>query len=177
MWHAIYSDSFCTMITANHMLHRNLHDAWVTHLAYAIKRPRISLVACVDSFRDKNTAGWLCCPARFGSFVAGSSEFSVFSGLVPGLLESCLLHCRVCTYLCPEAGQGPQRLPTIRSCVRAPWFVRSSCLASDDRARVSSDGWIRSRRLRWMDGYGKLAKVLVLTYRSGHRCERNAEYA
>jgi hypothetical protein len=36
------------------------------------------------------------CPARFGSFLTGSSEFFIFSGLVLGLLESCLLHCSTC---------------------------------------------------------------------------------
>jgi hypothetical protein len=39
------------------------------------------------------------CPARFGSFLTGSSEFFIFSGLVLGLLESCLLHCSTCTGL------------------------------------------------------------------------------
>jgi hypothetical protein len=39
------------------------------------------------------------CPARFGSFLTGSSEFFIFSGLVPGFLESCLLHCLTCTGL------------------------------------------------------------------------------
>jgi hypothetical protein len=38
--------------------------------------------------------------------------------------------------------------------VRAPWFVRSSCLASDDRATVSSEGWIDDDGCDgWMDGW------------------------
>jgi hypothetical protein len=40
------------------------------------------------------------CPARFGSFLTGSSEFSIFSSLVLiGFLESCLFHCLTCTEL------------------------------------------------------------------------------
>jgi hypothetical protein len=39
------------------------------------------------------------CLARFSTFLARSSEFSIFSGLVLGLLESCSLHCLTCTRL------------------------------------------------------------------------------
>jgi hypothetical protein len=37
------------------------------------------------------------CLARFSTFLARSSEFVIFSGLVLGLLESCSLHCLTCT--------------------------------------------------------------------------------
>jgi hypothetical protein len=36
------------------------------------------------------------CIARFSTFLARSSEFIIFSGLVLGLLESCSLHCLTC---------------------------------------------------------------------------------
>jgi hypothetical protein len=39
------------------------------------------------------------CLARFSTFLARSSEFSIFSGLVLGLLESCSLNCLTCTGL------------------------------------------------------------------------------
>jgi hypothetical protein len=39
------------------------------------------------------------CFARFSTFLARSSEFFIFSGLVLGLLESCSLHCLTCTGL------------------------------------------------------------------------------
>jgi hypothetical protein len=39
------------------------------------------------------------CLARFNSFLMGSSEFVIFSGLVLGLSESCLLHCLTCAEL------------------------------------------------------------------------------
>jgi hypothetical protein len=39
------------------------------------------------------------CLARFNTFLARSSEFVIFSGLVLGLLESCSLHCFTCTGL------------------------------------------------------------------------------
>jgi hypothetical protein len=32
------------------------------------------------------------CPTRFDTFLTGSTEFFIFSGWVPGLLESCSLH-------------------------------------------------------------------------------------
>jgi hypothetical protein len=38
------------------------------------------------------------CPARFSTFLDRSSEFVIFSGLVPGFLESSLLHCMTCIY-------------------------------------------------------------------------------
>jgi hypothetical protein len=39
------------------------------------------------------------CLARFDTFLARSSEFVIFLGCVPGLLESCSLHCLTCTGL------------------------------------------------------------------------------
>jgi hypothetical protein len=39
------------------------------------------------------------CLTRFDTFLARSSEFVIFSGLVPGLLESCSFHCLTCTGL------------------------------------------------------------------------------
>jgi hypothetical protein len=39
------------------------------------------------------------CLARFNTFLAWSSEFVIFSGWVPGLFESCSLHCLTCTGL------------------------------------------------------------------------------
>jgi hypothetical protein len=39
------------------------------------------------------------CLARFSTFLARSSEFVIFSGLVLGLLESCPIHCLTCTGL------------------------------------------------------------------------------
>jgi hypothetical protein len=36
------------------------------------------------------------CPARFDTFLVRSSEFVIFSGYVPGFLESSLLHCMTC---------------------------------------------------------------------------------
>jgi hypothetical protein len=37
------------------------------------------------------------CLARFDTFLVWSSEFVIFSGSVPGFLESSLLHCMTCT--------------------------------------------------------------------------------
>jgi hypothetical protein len=58
--------------------------------------PLLHVGPCPRFLSELDEAPYL---ARFSTFLARSSEFSIFSGLVLGLLESCSLHCLTCTGL------------------------------------------------------------------------------